>query len=210
MSKPDTRSPSETAETPTPRVQIDPEDHWRYVWHRRCPKRGPMKRLADKHTLGDGSVLCAYECLMCGVKCFAGLDAQRRVVTRQYPSGADWPAGISGQPKQRDWYFCRDCLLTFAKEENAIAHREATGHTFDYRAPTPSAPAAASETPLSLELRAARAVPAGTPEPAARPYALEPSERVKRAMQAWMDADMLDINLRAKIERVLEAADAGE
>jgi hypothetical protein len=64
--------------------RISPEHGWRRVWHD-PPCRGPMKRHRETLTIEDGSVLDLYECLACGVRCYAGLDAQRRVVTRVAP-----------------------------------------------------------------------------------------------------------------------------
>ena len=63
-------------------VRVRPENFWREVWHEDCPERGPMVRLAGRLTIDDGTVLREYECLGCGVRCYAGLDANRFVVTR--------------------------------------------------------------------------------------------------------------------------------
>lgn len=61
---------------------------WRSVFHSGCPEThfggivGPDG--GDVHTLPDGSELAAWKCHHCGVRFFAGLDAQRfvRVVPR--------------------------------------------------------------------------------------------------------------------------------
>lgn len=64
-------------------LRISPENFWREVWHL-APCRGPMKRLSDRLMIEDGSELRGYECMGCGVKCFAGLDAKRYVTTRPF------------------------------------------------------------------------------------------------------------------------------
>lgn len=56
---------------------------WRSVFHNECPETsfggivGPDG--SDFHTLPDGAELAAWKCHHCGVRFFAGLDAQRFV-----------------------------------------------------------------------------------------------------------------------------------
>jgi hypothetical protein len=67
-------------------VRVNPENYWRDVWHANCPERGPMKHHRhDFITLEDGATLIAFECMGCGAWCYAGLDAQRYVVSRPHP-----------------------------------------------------------------------------------------------------------------------------
>ena len=80
---PDTTD-SAAADPDVPRVM--PENNWREVWHDGCPKRGPMKRLVE-FRIEDGSMLWLYECLGCGVRVYAGLDAKRTIVTRAAAPG---------------------------------------------------------------------------------------------------------------------------
>lgn len=68
-------------------MQISPENYWREVWHCDCvPGRGNgiMKRQNHYMAIEDGSTLRLFECLHCGEKCYAGLDAQRRVKVVPY------------------------------------------------------------------------------------------------------------------------------
>lgn len=74
-----------TATGPLP--EISPESFWRDVFHVDCPEPprcGIMKHLPDRLPIEDGSVLRGFECLNCGARLFAGLDAGRRVVRRPF------------------------------------------------------------------------------------------------------------------------------
>lgn len=75
--------------------QIAPENFFSRVFHTNCPKwmdgypkrnltSGVMLRHLAHVTIEDGSHLRLWECLHCGVKCYAGLDASRRVTVRPY------------------------------------------------------------------------------------------------------------------------------
>jgi hypothetical protein len=62
-----------------------PENFWREVWHRDCPKSPcgiyvPVP--GESMTIEDGSKLRLWKCLACGVRVYAGLDSRRFVVRR--------------------------------------------------------------------------------------------------------------------------------
>lgn len=81
-------------------LSVWPENFWREVWHDGCVKRGPMRgHRQETLTIEDGSTLTRFECLGCGVNCYAGLDTQRHIVTRPYPA-------VSPETAQP---FCSDC-----------------------------------------------------------------------------------------------------
>lgn len=72
----------------TESVRVLPENFWREVWHDGCARRGMMIERKERITIEDGSVLRLWECLMCGARCFAGLNAKRVIVTRPSESRA--------------------------------------------------------------------------------------------------------------------------
>jgi len=64
--------------------KINPENFWREVWHD-APCRGPMKRLNEYVFLPEeGYSIRAWECMACGLKMYAGLDKDCRIITRPY------------------------------------------------------------------------------------------------------------------------------
>lgn len=75
---------------PDNKIRVMPENYWRDVWHENCEINGrqramPMLHLKDRLTIEDGSELRLYECTNCHARVFAGLDANRFVVTREAP-----------------------------------------------------------------------------------------------------------------------------
>jgi hypothetical protein len=85
--------------TMTETVRVLPEYNWRDVWHENCTagdgRPYPMRHLRERLTIEDGSVLRLYQCTLCGVRVFAGLDAQRIVTHRPYTAPSA-PAPTSG------------------------------------------------------------------------------------------------------------------
>lgn len=74
-------------------MQISPENFFSRCWHTNCPawlggNRHPssavMRRLKGELTIEDGSTLLLWECLSCGGKVYAGVDATRAIVTRPH------------------------------------------------------------------------------------------------------------------------------
>lgn len=70
-------------------MKIQLEHAPRCAWHMDCPKLhcAPMKWLTGSLVLRDGSTLREFECTACGEHGFAGLDAQRRCVSRAAGQG---------------------------------------------------------------------------------------------------------------------------
>ena len=83
--------PASPATAPGLACEVLPERGWREVWHDPPPIngrlvcRGPMKQLRGEPDLRieDGSDLPLWECLECHAKIYAGLSAQRGIVSRR-------------------------------------------------------------------------------------------------------------------------------
>jgi hypothetical protein len=71
-----------------PHMRVAPENYWRNVFHDDCSQRGGgiMKRYPHSLTIEDGSKLQLFECLHCGERCYAGLNAGRHVTVREVPA----------------------------------------------------------------------------------------------------------------------------
>lgn len=91
-------APPPVVDRPEP-VRICPENNWREVWHANCPKwregypkishtSAPMKRHQQSEVIEDGSRLGLFECVVCGVKVYAGVDQSQRVVVRELPTAS--------------------------------------------------------------------------------------------------------------------------
>ncbi len=65
-------------------MQIEYENFGREVWHLDCERLrcAPMKHLAGRLTIEDGSELRLYECTVCAEQVYAGIDARRFIVQR--------------------------------------------------------------------------------------------------------------------------------
>lgn len=107
--------------------EISPENHWREVWHRGCSGSGIMRRMNEfrSSTIEPGTLLGAFECLGCGVRCFAGVGKSRQIIVEAaLPSPPSPPAAA-----EQDECIC-DTVLPI------LGSRQCPVHTHQARNPS--------------------------------------------------------------------------